>query len=121
RACRLSDSSSRRRPRPDCRDDRTGGPDSGSAPDEAAAARTIIEAALALTLKIRARAAWHAGKCRRETPIAWQEPDGIFMEGVLDLALEEQEAWMVIDFKTNIESEGALKHYRRQVALYAAA
>jgi ATP-dependent helicase/nuclease subunit A len=41
------------------------------------------------------------------------------LEGVLDLAFEEDDGWTVVDFKTQAEMAGALGRYRRQVAAYA--
>ena len=67
----------------------------------------------------RAREAWHQGRCRRETPLAWREPDGSLVEGVLDLAFEDAGVWTVVDFKTDAEIAGELATYRRQVQLYA--
>ena len=49
-------------------------------------------------------------------------PDGTIVEGVVDLAFEEDGVWTVVDYKTDreIESEGE-DRYRRQIALYATA
>ena len=55
-------------------------------PDEVDAARRITEALLGHPLFLEAQEAWGAGKCRRETTVAWGEPDGLLVEGVLDLA-----------------------------------
>ena len=59
------------------------------------------------------------GRCRRETPITAVEPDGSILEGVLDLAFEEDDGWTVVDFKTQAELSGPLARYRRQVGAYA--
>ena len=67
----------------------------------------------------RARDAWRAGRCRRETPVACRQPDGSLVEGVLDLAFEDADGWTVVDFKTDAEIAGELARYRRQVGLYA--
>jgi hypothetical protein len=91
----------------------------GAPPDEAEAARSLVGAALAHPLMARARDAWRAGRCRRETPVAAREADGSLLEGVLDLAFEEAGGWTVIDFKTDAELAGDLARYRRQVGLYA--
>ena len=53
-----------------------------------------------------------------------QLPFGIdpVVEGVVDLAFEEDSNWTVVDFKTDQEIEtDQLQAYLRQVALYAAA
>jgi ATP-dependent exoDNAse (exonuclease V) beta subunit len=90
------------------------------APDaEVAAAVALVGAALAHPIMVRAREAWRGGRCRRETPVAGREPDGTLVEGVLDLAFEDDGGWTVVDFKTDAEMAGALGRYRRQVAVYA--
>jgi ATP-dependent exoDNAse (exonuclease V) beta subunit len=91
----------------------------GAPVEEAEAATTLIAAALAHPLMTRARDAWRAGRCRRETPVAQREPDGSLVEGVLDLAFEDESGWTVVDFKTDAEIGGELSRYRRQVGLYA--
>jgi ATP-dependent exoDNAse (exonuclease V) beta subunit len=90
----------------------------GATPDEIDAAARLVAAALAHPLMARAREAWHAGRCRRESPVAFRAPDGTLVEGVLDLAFEDDAGWTVVDFKTDAELTGALSRYRRQVALY---
>jgi ATP-dependent exoDNAse (exonuclease V) beta subunit len=67
----------------------------------------------------RARDAWRGGRCRRETPVAWRQPDGALVEGVLDLAFEDAGGWTVVDFKTDAEIAAEFAAYRRQVRLYA--
>ena len=48
--------------------------------------------------------------------------DGRLVEGVVDLAFEEQGRWTVVDYKTDRElAEHGEARYRRQVAFYAAA
>ena len=47
--------------------------------------------------------------------------DGVLVEGVVDLAYEEDEAWTVVDFKTDHEIVHGLSAYKRQVGLYARA
>jgi ATP-dependent helicase/nuclease subunit A len=91
----------------------------GASPGEIDAATGLVAAALAHPLMARAREAWQAGRCRRESPVAFSAPDGTLVEGVLDLAFEDDAGWTVVDFKTDAELTGALARYRRQVALYA--
>jgi ATP-dependent exoDNAse (exonuclease V) beta subunit len=81
----------------------------------------VAEAALAHPLLRRAAAAARAGRCRREAPLALVLADGTLVEGVADLAFEEDGATTVVDFKTDVEIVGRLDDYRRQVALYAEA
>jgi ATP-dependent helicase/nuclease subunit A len=91
----------------------------GATADETAAATALVESALEHPLLARAREAWRAGGCRRETPITSVESDGSMIEGVLDLAFEDDEGWTVVDFKTAGELGGALARYRRQITIYA--
>jgi ATP-dependent helicase/nuclease subunit A len=91
----------------------------GAPAAEVQAATAAVSAALAHPLMARARAAWRRGRCRRETPLAWRQPDGSLVEGVLDLAFEDGGVWTVVDFKTDAEIAGELATYRRQVQLYA--
>jgi len=88
---------------------------------ETSAAAAAIQSALAHPLMVRARDALAQGQCRRETPITLTLGDGTLVEGVLDLAFLEKDAWTVVDFKTDREFEKDLEHYKRQVGLYALA
>jgi len=90
-------------------------------PDEADAAYRLTQALLAHPLLTPARNAWKTGKCCREAPVTWIEPDGTLVEGVLDIAFENGDGWTIIDFKTDRELGAAEDQYRRQVGLYAAA
>ena len=90
-------------------------------PEEVASSLLVVEAALKHPLMERARKAATRGQCRRETPVSLRETDGSLTEGVVDLAFLEDQAWVVVDFKTDREVEGQLETYRRQVGLYAAA
>jgi ATP-dependent exoDNAse (exonuclease V) beta subunit len=91
----------------------------GAPDDEVSAATAVVTAALAHPLLARARDAWRAGRCRRETPTAIRQADGSLLEGSLDIAWEEDDGWTVVDFKTDVELASVLPVYRRQVALYA--
>lgn len=91
----------------------------GATPEELAAATALVEAALAHPLLTRAREAWRVDRCRREAPITAVQADGSILEGVLDLAFEEDDGWTVVDFKTQAELAGPLARHRRQVAAYA--
>jgi ATP-dependent exoDNAse (exonuclease V) beta subunit len=93
----------------------------GASADEVAAAATVAEAALAHPILRRAAAAARAGRCRREAPLALVVADGTLVEGVADLAFEEDGGTTDVDFKTDVEIAGRLDDYRRQVALYAEA
>ena len=61
------------------------------------------------------------GACRRETPVTTTEA-GVLVEGVVDLAFEEDGQWTVVDYKTDRELLTIGEdRYRRQVATYALA
>ncbi len=93
----------------------------GAPEEEIAAATEAVRAALAHAVFDHARQAAQQGRCRREAPIAWRDPAGLLIEGVVDLAFEQTEGWTVIDFKTDEEFRGNEPAYRRQVGMYAAA
>jgi len=89
---------------------------------EVAAAAEVATHVMAHDLMARARAASARGACRREAPVTLLMPDGWLVEGVVDLAFEEDGRWMVVDYKTDGELAGADEaRYRRQIALYASA
>ena len=89
---------------------------------DAAQAAAAVEHVLTHDLLQRARAAQARGSCRRETPVTLLLPDGVLVEGVVDLAFEEPGGWTVVDYKTDRDLEGdGLARYRRQVAIYAQA
>jgi ATP-dependent helicase/nuclease subunit A len=68
----------------------------------------------------RARAAEARGACRRETPVTIVVDDGTLVEGVVDLAFEENQGWTIVDYKTDRELRTiGEEQYRRQVQLYA--
>src|SRR5262249_52543688 len=86
--------------------------------EEAEAATAVVAAALAHPLMARAREAWRAGRCRRETPVACRQDDGSLVEGVLDLAFEDDAGWTGVGFKTDAEGGGEGGRYRGQGGLY---
>jgi ATP-dependent exoDNAse (exonuclease V) beta subunit len=93
----------------------------GATEEEIDAACEAVNAALAHPLLNQAREAAQQGRCRREVPIGWRDPNGALIEGVVDLAFERADRWTVIDFKTDEELRGNEMAYRRQVEIYAAA
>jgi ATP-dependent exoDNAse (exonuclease V) beta subunit len=90
----------------------------GCTPDEAIAAARVVESALEHPFFERVR---RSARVRRETPVTHRQADGTLLEGVVDLAFEEDGAWVVADFKTDREIEDRLEDYRRQVSMYTAA
>ena len=87
----------------------------GAPQDEVDAASESVRVALAHRVFEDARQAAQQGRCRREVPIAWRDPDGLLIEGVIDLAFEHAGGWTVIDYKTDEEFRGDEPAYRRQV------
>jgi ATP-dependent exoDNAse (exonuclease V) beta subunit len=93
----------------------------GATDDEVTAAVETVIRALAHPLLRRAAVAGRTGRCRRETPVAVRVED-VLVEGVVDVAfLEDDTGWTVVDFKTDVELEGRIEEYRRQVGLYVEA
>ncbi len=96
----------------------------GATEDEVAAAAETVHRALRHPLMQRAAAAANMGRCRREVPVGLKLDDGAMVEGVIDLAFQEQRPdspWTVIDYKTDFEVRGRLEEYQNQVSLYALA
>jgi ATP-dependent exoDNAse (exonuclease V) beta subunit len=93
----------------------------GATEAERRAASVVVRAALSHDLLRRARRAEERGACRRETPVCVVGADGTLVEGQVDLAFEEDDAWTVVDFKTDAAPGQELQAYRRQVAVYTRA
>ena len=92
------------------------------APDEERdAAAAVAERALTHRVFRAARAAVAAGRpCRREAPITIRDGETL-IDGQIDLAFDDGESWVVVDFKTDAELGESEDVYRRQIALYAGA
>lgn len=90
--------------------------------DDVAAAVRAVEQVLRHDLLVQARRAAVRGACRRETPVTLSLADGTVVEGIVDLAFEDNGTWTVVDYKTDRELAAAgEERYRRQVAVYATA
>ncbi len=90
----------------------------GASDAERASAAEVADALLRHPLLDRARAAAAAGRvCRREVPLAVTF-DGVVVDGQADLLWDDGDAWMVLDFKTDIDLRGGRDAYARQVAVY---
>jgi ATP-dependent exoDNAse (exonuclease V) beta subunit len=89
--------------------------------EEVYAGVEVVLAVLRHPLFDRVRAADAGGRCYRELPIIWQAPDGILVEGTIDLAFEEGDVVTVLDFKTDRELDADSDRYRRQLAIYCRA
>jgi len=89
---------------------------------DATAAAAVVERVLGHELLQRARRAFDRGACRRETPVTLTLDDGTLVEGVVDMAFEENGEWTVVDYKTDREiAEKGEEEYRRQLGIYAVA
>jgi ATP-dependent exoDNAse (exonuclease V) beta subunit len=87
-------------------------------PDEVDAAVTAVQRALAHPLMQRAAA---ARVLRREVPIVHDTAEAM-LEGIIDLAFCDGDAWMVVDYKTDPELRPEIRApYEAQVRMYAAA
>ncbi len=90
----------------------------GATDDERASAATVVSGLLRHPLMTRARAAHAAGRsCRREVALV-VEIDGVVVDGQADLLWDDGDAWMVVDFKTDLELGVSTETYVRQVAVY---
>lgn len=93
----------------------------GATKEEVIAAIETVRSALAHPLLARAHAAATRGGLRREVPVAVQPAAGIVIEGIVDLAFEEDASWVVIDLKTDHDLERGRERYETQLAWYAVA
>ena len=93
----------------------------GATEEEVAAAIETVRSALSHPLLKRAHAAAARGVLRREVPIAVHPTVGVVIEGIIDLAFEEEGSWVVVDFKTDHDLERGRERYENQLAWYAAA
>jgi ATP-dependent exoDNAse (exonuclease V) beta subunit len=95
--------------------------------EEAYAVAEAVMAVLRHPMFDRVRSANAAGRCYRELPLIWQAPDGMLIEGTIDLAFEESDGasgerrFVVLDFKTDRELDIEGERYRRQLAIYCQA
>jgi len=95
--------------------------------EEVYAVAEAVMAVLRHPLFTEVRAANAAGRCHRELPILWLSPDGMLIEGTVDLAFEEppgaggERRAVVLDFKTDRELDVEGERYKRQLAIYCQA
>ena len=86
--------------------------------DEIQAASAVVSAVLRHDLMTRVRA---SALVKRETPVSWLQKDGTLIEGVLDLAFDETDRTIVVDFKTDHELAAGEMRYRTQLHQYVTA
>jgi ATP-dependent exoDNAse (exonuclease V) beta subunit len=93
----------------------------GATTEEFAAAEAAVKAALRHPLLREAAA---SPDCRREVPLTTVAGDGTLVEGTADLAFRDLHPvphWTVVDFKTDLELDGAQARYEAQVGWYVRA
>jgi ATP-dependent exoDNAse (exonuclease V) beta subunit len=83
--------------------------------EEVDAAIVVVGAVLRHDLMARVRA---SAVVTRETPVSWLQKDGVLIEGVLDLAFDEGDQTVVVDFKTDYELAAGETRYRAQLQQY---
>ena len=74
-----------------------------------------VRSALDHSLLERARA---ARRRHRELPFLLTVEEGKLLEGTIDLAFQEEDRWIVVDFKTDVHLKPEDPGYRRQVQWY---
>jgi ATP-dependent exoDNAse (exonuclease V) beta subunit len=90
----------------------------GATDQEVEDAAKAVDAALRHPLLERAR---KSKLCRRELPILLKLKENRILEGVIDLAFEENGTWHIVDFKTDAEIGPSRKRYENQLRWYALA
>ncbi|HLJ16056.1 MAG TPA: UvrD-helicase domain-containing protein [Bryobacteraceae bacterium] len=88
----------------------------GAPDEELQAAIDAVTAALNHPLLQRAQA---APARRREWPLVLKLADGRLLEGVIDLAFQENGSWIIVDFKSDANVAARRLHYERQLRWYA--
>ncbi len=90
----------------------------GASIAEVDAALSAALAAIAHPVMRRAALAEARGECHREMALAYVDPAGTVVEGIVDLAFKEGDRFVLVDFKTDAKPDEQLA-YRVQLALYA--
>lgn len=90
----------------------------GASDEEREAAIDVVTGALLHPLLRRAASASAVRRCRRETAIVTRLETDTLIECIADLAFNDADEWVVVDFKTDGELGAHEQRYRRQVALY---
>jgi len=87
----------------------------GATDQEIAHAAQAVAAALKHPLLERAR---RSPSCRRELPILLKLDDNRVLEGIIDLAFQENGAWHIVDFKSDAEIGPNRARYENQLRWY---
>ena len=88
---------------------------------EIAAAIEVVRRVLKHPVLESAARAAREGRCYREMPVTVRADGGALIEGFVDLAYADDGGYVVVDFKTDRELDGAIDRYQRQVSIYDAA
>ena len=67
------------------------------------------------------RRAAAAKRCHRELPVMVRGEQGELIEGVIDLAFEEEDGWVVVDFKVTADLKQQQVLYENQLSWYVRA
>ena len=91
-----------------------------STDEEITSAVNVVQRVLAHSILDRARRAAEQRLCRREVPVTSRVDSTRLVEGFVDLAFREADAWTIVDFKTDEElrRSGA---YEAQLGVYVEA
>jgi ATP-dependent exoDNAse (exonuclease V) beta subunit len=90
----------------------------GATAEEIPAAAEAARTAIAHPLITRAR---NATRLHRELPIMLRLNGNQILEGIIDLAFQEQDTWTVVDFKSTSDLKSHRAEYERQLQWYGAA
>lgn len=93
----------------------------GAPAHEVDAVLSVVASILEHPIMDRVRSAVAAGTLKRELPVTLCTETGELVEGVIDLAFDEGERTVLVDFKTDSDVRPNLSRYRRQLQLYSAA
>jgi ATP-dependent helicase/nuclease subunit A len=90
----------------------------GAPTEEIESAIERVQTALRHPLLDRAR---ESKRKHREYPVMFRADENRLMEGIIDLAFVEDDAWVVVDFKTDADVSAKGDLYQRQLQWYASA
>jgi ATP-dependent exoDNAse (exonuclease V) beta subunit len=91
-------------------------PAMGLSIEKAKEAADLVAQALRNDLLKRARASSHIF---RELSLTGKNSDGVYLNAVIDLAFLEDGAWVVVDYKTDQDSQRGLEAYQKQIGHYS--
>jgi ATP-dependent helicase/nuclease subunit A len=92
------------------------GPGLGLSADKTQEAAELAAKALTNSLLIRAK---KSTQVFRELSLTGKNPEGVFLNAVIDLAFLEDGAWVVVDYKTDHDPQRGLESYRKQIGYYS--